>query len=82
LYPGYYFIIEQKRITQLLDASSNWDKEAVNDTITLPLGSVVTKNNIIESTNKAGLSPIESKSITHRMAKGTNLNDVVSNNIQ
>jgi penicillin amidase len=24
---GYYFRIEQKRITQLLDASSNWDKE-------------------------------------------------------
>ncbi|MBC5838561.1 penicillin acylase family protein [Flavobacterium muglaense] len=35
LYPGYYLPLDRaKRITQLLDPKSNWDKQAVSDMIT------------------------------------------------
>ena len=81
LYPGYYLPEDRaKRITQLLDASSNWDKEAVSKMMvdnTSLVSPVVTKY-LIESTNKVGLSSIESKSIKIMESwQGTNnLNDV------
>lgn len=81
LYPGYYLPEDRaKRITQVLDSKSNWDKEAVskmmvdNKSLVSP---VVTKQ-IIGTINQSGFSKNELNAIAvMKKWQGTNdLNDV------
>ena len=81
LYPGYYLPEERaKRITQLLDPKSNWDKEYVSKMI-FDNASIVTPEvvkNLISNVDYNGLSKNEKKAITVLKSwKGSNnLNDV------
>lgn len=76
LYPGYYLPQDRaKRITQVLDSKSNWDKEAVSKMMvdnTSLVSPVVTKY-LIEATDQKGLSQNELHSITiMKKWQGTN----------
>ncbi|HEY4627987.1 MAG TPA: penicillin acylase family protein [Flavobacterium sp.] len=81
LYPGYYLPEDRaKRITQLLDPKSNWDKESVSKMI-FDNASIVTPEvvkNLISNVDYNGLSKNEKKAITVLKSwKGSNnLNDV------
>ena len=81
LYPGYYLPEDRaKRITQLLDQKTNWDKESVSKMI-FDNTSVVTPEvvaTLISSVNYNGLSKNEKTAIdVLRSWKGsTNLDDV------
>ena len=81
LYPGYYLPEDRaKRITQLLDPKSNWDKEYVSKMI-FDNASIVTPEvvkNLISNVDYNGLSKNEKKAITVLKSwKGSNnLNDV------
>jgi penicillin amidase len=81
LYPGYYLPEDRaKRITQLLDPKSNWDKESVSKMI-FDNTSIVTPEvvkNLISNVNYNELSKNEKEAITVLKSwKGTNnLNDV------
>ncbi|MFE3868036.1 penicillin acylase family protein [Flavobacterium sp. LS2P90] len=81
LYPGYYLPEDRaKRITQLLDPKSNWDKEAVSKMM-FDNTSVVTPEvvaTLISNVNYNGLSKNEKEAITILKSwKGsTNLSDV------
>lgn len=81
LYPGYYLPQDRaKRITQVLDSKSNWDKEAVSKMMvddTSLVSPVVTKY-LIEATNQKGFSQNELHSIAiMKKWQGTNnLKDV------
>jgi penicillin amidase len=81
LYPGYYLPEDRaKRITQLLDPKSNWDKESVSKMI-FDNTSIVTPEvvkNLISNVNYTELSKNEKEAITVLKSwKGSNnLNDV------
>ena len=81
LYPGYYLPEDRaKRITQLLDPKSNWDKESVSKMI-FDNTSIVTPEvvkNLIWNVNYDVLSKNEKEAITFLKSwKGSNnLNDV------
>jgi penicillin amidase len=81
LYPGYYLPEDRaKRITQLLDPKSNWDKESVSKMI-FDNTSIVTPEvvkNLISNVNYDVLSKNEKEAITVLKSwKGSNnLNDV------
>ena len=81
LYPGYYLPEDRaKRITQLLDSKSNWDKEAVSKMMvdnTSLVSPVVTKA-LITTINQDGFSENELNAIgVMQKWQGTNnLNDV------
>lgn len=81
LYPGYYLPEDRaKRITQLLDPKSNWDKESVSKMI-FDNTSIVTPEvvkNLISNVNFDVLSKNEKEAITVLKSwKGSNnLNDV------
>ena len=81
LYPGYYLPEDRaKRITQMLDPKSNWDKEYVSKMI-FDNASIVTPEvvkNLISNVDYNGLSKNEKKAITVLKSwKGSNnLNDV------
>jgi len=81
LYPGYYLPEDRaKRITQMLDPKSNWDKESVSKMI-FDNASIVTPEvvkNLISNVDYNGLSKNEKKAITVLKSwKGSNnLNDV------
>ena len=81
LYPGYYLPEDRaKRITQLLDPKSNWDKESVSK-MTFDNTSIVTPGvvkNLISNVNYNVLSKNEKEAITVLKSwKGSNnLNDV------
>ena len=81
LYPGYYLPEDRaKRITQLLDPKSNWDKESVSKMI-FDNTSIVTPEvvkNLISNVNYTELSKNEREAITVLKSwKGSNnLNDV------
>ena len=81
LYPGYYLPEDRaKRITQLLDPKSNWDKESVSK-MTFDNTSIVTPEvvkNLISNVNYNVLSKNEKEAITVLKSwKGSNnLNDV------
>jgi penicillin amidase len=81
LYPGYYLPEDRaKRITQLLDPKSNWDKESVSKMI-FDNTSIVTPEvvkNLISNVNYNELSKNEREAITVLKSwKGSNnLNDV------
>lgn len=67
LYPGYYLPEDRaKRITQLLDPKSNWDKEAVSRMITDDVSSVAPDivKNLISALNGNTLSRNEKEAIT------------------
>jgi penicillin amidase len=81
LYPGYYLPEDRaKRITQLIDPKSNWDKESVSkmifDNTSLVAPQVL--SNLFSSVNYNGLSKNEKEAITILKSwKGSNnLNDV------
>jgi penicillin amidase len=81
LYPGYYLPEDRaKRISGLMDAKSNWDKEEISKMIYDNISDVspgVTQN-LISSLNKSSLSIEEKQAIgILKSWKGTNnLNDV------
>ena len=81
LYPGYYLPEDRaKRITQLLDSKSNWDKASVSKMMvdnTSLVSPVVTKY-LLETLDQKGLSTNEISAITIlKKWKGTNeLKDV------
>ena len=81
LYPGYYLPEDRaKRITQLLDPKSNWDKESVSK-MTFDNTSIVTPEvvkNLISNVNYNVLSKNQKEAITVLKSwKGSNnLNDV------
>ena len=81
LYPGYYLPEDRaKRITQLLDPKSNWDKESVSK-MTFDNTSIVTPEvvkNLISNVDYNVLSKNEKEAITVLKSwKGSNnLNDV------
>ena len=81
LYPGYYLPEDRaKRITQLLDPKSNWDKESVSK-MTFDNTSIVTPGvvkNLISNVDYNVLSKNEKEAITVLKSwKGSNnLNDV------
>ncbi|WP_035668304.1 penicillin acylase family protein [Flavobacterium sp. 83] len=81
LYPGYYLPEDRaKRITQLLDPKSNWDKESVSKMI-FDNTSLITPqvlSNLFSSVNYNALSDNEKEAITILKSwKGSNnLNDV------
>ncbi|HEY4617744.1 MAG TPA: penicillin acylase family protein [Flavobacterium sp.] len=81
LYPGYYLPEDRaKRITQLLDPKSNWDKESVSKMITDNTSVVATEvvKNLISNLDVASLSKNEAAAVSALKSwKGTsNLNDV------
>ena len=81
LYPGYYLPEDRaKRITQLLDAKSNWDKEAVSKMITDNTSPVVPEvvRDLILNLDLQSLSNNEKAAVVVlKTWKGTNnLNDV------
>jgi penicillin amidase len=81
LYPGYYLPEDRaKRITQLLDPKSNWDKESVSKMI-FDNTSIVTPEvvkNLILNVNYTELSKNEKEAITvlKSWEGSNNLNDV------
>jgi penicillin amidase len=81
LYPGYYLPEDRaKRITQVLDSNSKWDKESVSKMMvdnTSLISPVVTKY-LIESLDQKGLSKNELNviSIMKKWQGTNNLNDV------
>ncbi|MBP2283268.1 penicillin amidase [Flavobacterium sp. CG_23.5] len=81
LYPGYYLPEDRaKRITQLLEPKSNWDKEAVSKMIfdNTSLVTIQTAKNLISNVDYNSLSQNEKAAIAILKSwKGTNnLNDV------
>lgn len=81
LYPGYYLPEDRaKRITQLLDPKSNWDKVAVSKMIfdNTSLVTIETAKNLTSNVNYNSLSKNEKEAVDVLKAwKGTNnLNDV------
>jgi penicillin amidase len=81
LYPGYYLPEDRaKRISQLLDSKSNWDKEAVSKMIfdNTSLVTTETAKNLISNINYNTLSKNEKEAIAILKSwKGSNnLNDV------
>jgi penicillin amidase len=81
LYPGYYLPEDRaKRITQLLDSKSNWDKksvsEMINDNTSIVAPGVV--KNLISNLNYKSLSKTEKEAIGFLKSwRGSNnLNDV------
>lgn len=76
LYPGYYLPEDRaKRITQLLESKSNWDKESVGKMITDNTSSVASDvvNNLISGLNTTTLSKNEKEAISILKSwKGTN----------
>jgi penicillin amidase len=81
LYPGYYLPEDRaKRITQLLDSKSNWDKNSVGEMITDNTSIVAPKvvKNLISNLNYKSLSKIEKEAIDILKSwnGSNNLNDV------
>jgi penicillin amidase len=81
LYPGYYLPEDRaKRITQLLDSKSNWDKNSVGKMITDNTSVVAPEvvRNLISNLNYKSLSKTEKEAIDILKSwKGSNnLNDV------
>ncbi|TDE02954.1 penicillin acylase family protein [Flavobacterium hiemivividum] len=76
LYPGYYLPEDRaKRITQLLDPKSNWDKESVGKMITDNTSSVAPDvvKNLISNLNTNSLSNNEKEAVAVLKSwKGTN----------
>jgi penicillin amidase len=76
LYPGYYLPEDRaKRITELLDAKSDWDKEAVSKMITDNSSSVAitVTANLIHNLAISTLSKNEEQALAHLKSwKGTN----------
>lgn len=82
LYPGYYLPEDRaKRITQLLDSKSNWDKEAVGKMITDDVSSVAPDvvSNFISALDGNSLSKNEKEAIAVLKSwKGANNKDEVA----
>ncbi|PKB17242.1 penicillin acylase family protein [Flavobacterium sp. 5] len=81
LYPGYYLPEDRaKRITQLLDAKSNWDKSSIGDMINDNTSTVAPEmvEKLISNLNSKSLSQTEKEAIVILKSwKGSNnLNDV------
>lgn len=81
LYPGYYLPEDRaKRITQLLDSKSNWDKNSVGEMITDNTSVVAPEvvKNLISSLNYKSLSKTEKEAIgiLKSWNGSNNLNDI------
>jgi penicillin amidase len=82
LYPGYYLPEDRaKRITQLLEPKSNWDKESVGKMITDNTSSVAPDvvSNLIMNLNRNSLSKNEKEAVAVLKSwKGTNTKEDVA----